>query len=163
MTTGIENWTLKDWLESAAYAVAVLAAVAGAIIFLANNRRAAIEATRKELARAWTNEGDVTSQETAFIDLQLENHDGDIIGTLHSPRREHPLEVHADIGWRSTELTISELRGRSLSYVATVQVQVAGNQNRLQWRVTSVGAPSYLPASTELWPNQLGPASAQGE
>ena len=86
MGFAIGNWTLKDWLEATTYIIAVVGAVAGSIVFLVNARKTSIETTRKDIVRAWTNEGDILSKETAFIDLKLENSDGDIIGTLESPR-----------------------------------------------------------------------------
>ncbi len=159
MTTGIENWTLKDWLESAAYAVAILGAVVSGIIFLANSRREAIESTSKEIIRSWTNEGDISSRESLFVDLQLENHDGDIIGTLQSSKTNHLLDVHANVGWRSTELTVIKISGRSVNRVATAYIKLTGNNNRLQWQISG-DAPDYLPRSTELWPNQVKPPSS---
>lgn len=159
MSIAMGNWTLKDWLEAAAYTVAIVGAIAGSIVFLANARKSSIETTRKDIVRTWTNEGDILSKETAFIDLKLENSDGDIIGTLESPRLDNPLDVSVDIGWGSSTLTVTELRGRSLIHVATVKIEVVGNHNRLKWRVTSPNVPSYLPRSSELWPNPV--ASAQ--
>jgi hypothetical protein len=155
MNIGIENWTLKDWLESVAYTAAVLGAVAGGIIFLSNSRKESIETARHDLARNWTNEGDILSKQTAFIDIDLQNNEGDIIGTLKSPHLGKPLDVHVDVGWASSNLVISELRGRSIIQIATVKIKVVGNHNRLDWRVSSSGAPDYLPRHSELWPNPL--------
>ncbi len=155
MTISIENWTLKDWIEAVAYTVAILGAIAGAIIFLANARNESIKTSRSDIVRNWTNEGDILSKETAFIDLDLENSDGDIIGTLKSPRLDQPLDVHVDVGWGSNKLVISQLRGRSVVQIATAKIQVTGNHNRLQWHISSSDAPEFLPRSTELWPNPL--------
>ena len=149
------DWQLKDWLEAGAYAVAILGAIAGAAVFLSSARSDAIEKNRAALARAWTNEGDVLSNETKFVDLILENEDGDIIGTLTSPRLDQPLDIHADVGWFSSTLTIKQLRGRSIATVATVQVKVVGNNNRLAWQATTLQLPEYLPRSTKLWPHPL--------
>lgn len=155
MSIGIGHWTLKDWLEAAAYAVAIIGALAGGILFLTNARKNSIDTTRKDIVRSWTNEGDILSKETHFIDLKLENSDGDIIGTLQSLRLDKPLDVNVDVGWRSSTLNVTELRGRSLVHVATVKIEVVGNHNRLKWLVTSSQVPSYLPRSSELWPNPI--------
>lgn len=149
------SWTLKGWLESASYAVVIIGAIAGAVIFIVNMRSKAIETARHDIAQRWTNEGDILSKETAFIDLNIENSDGDLVGILESPRLERPLETHVDVGWRSSTLVISELRGRHLVHIANVSIEVVGNHNRLRWQITSSNPPSYLPRSTTLWPNPV--------
>lgn len=150
------NWKLKDWLEAGAYAVAILGALAGALVFLGNARSNAIDKNRSTLVRAWTNEGDVLSKETKFIDLVLEDHDGDVIGTIASPRLEEPLDVHADVDWFSTKLTTTQLRGRTIAPVATVHVKFTGNDNRLSWQAIDFQVPEHLPRATTLWPHPLG-------
>ncbi len=149
----IADWKLKDWLEAGAYAVAILGAIAGAIVFLSSSRSNAIDANRAALARAWTNEGNVLFNETKFVDLILESHDGDLIGRLNSPRLDQPLDVSADVGWFSSTLTFTELRGRAIVPIATVNVKIVGNNNRLSWQATTFKLPDYLPRSTELWPH----------
>lgn len=148
----ISDWKLKDWLEAGAYAAAILAAIAGAIVFLGGLRSNAIQENRAALARAWTNEGDVTSSETRFVDLILESLDGEVIGVLNSHRLDQPLDVSADVGWFYTTLTLMELRGGAPVPVAKVKVKVGGNSNRLSWRAATTRFPDYLPSSTELWP-----------
>lgn len=152
MSSGIENWGLKDWLEASAYAVAIVGAIAGALIFTLNSRKASIENTRKEIARTWTNEGDISSNEAKFVTLTLQDHDGDLIGSLESPQLDHPLEVHAVVGWRSTDLVISDLREKGPVHVTTVKVRIMGNNNRLQWRLAESTHPEALPTATTLWP-----------
>lgn len=122
------------------------------VIFIADNRSDSIDNSRKEIVRGWTNEGDVTSPESTFIDLKLENNDGDIVGTLQSPQLDHPLDVQASIGWCSTLLVISEVRGRSIVEVGRAEVKITGNKNRMQWRLTGARTPDYLPRETTLWP-----------
>ena len=152
MPSDIATWNTKDWLEAGAWIVAILGGLAGAVIYLTKAHAASIEENRKILTREWTNEGDVTAKNTRYVSVRLENHDGDLIGTLESPSLQQPLEVHADVGWRSTTLRISQLRGNSVESVATVQVRITGNNNRLSWAVTSLSRPPYLPPRTVLWP-----------
>ncbi|GAB3091370.1 hypothetical protein [Lysobacter terrae] len=148
MTLGIDNG--KDLLEALTFLVAILGGLAGAVLFLVKHRKAAIAQARTELVRAWTNEGDVSSKDRAFIDLRLSNMDGDIIGTIQAS--EQQLEVHTNVGWRATTLTISEYRGRSgLFHIATARVRVTGNSNRLEWRLVGIKYPDFLPVSTTLW------------
>lgn len=149
------NWKLKDWLEAGSYVVVILGALAGAYIFLANLRAGAIEANRIAITRAWTNEGDVTSQETKFIDLVLENHDGDIIGTLTSPRINHPLDVHVNVGWFSSDLIIVQLHNRTVNTMAKVNLKVSGNNNRIEWDAPLDFLPEFLPRKTVLWPRPI--------
>lgn len=95
MANEISNWTIKDWLESIAYAVAIIGAFAGAIIYFINNYNESIRFTSKAIIDQWTNEGDISSSETNFIALELENHSGDIIGSLTSTTYDHPLDINA--------------------------------------------------------------------
>lgn len=149
----ISDWKLKDWLEAAAYTVAILGAIAGTVIFLLNSRSNAIEANRTVLTRAWTNEGDMLATDTKFVDLLLENHDGDITGTLRSPQLDQPLDVSVDVGWFYSTLSITQLHGRTIAPIATVKLKIAGNDNRLLWQSETLQLPDYLPKSTSLWPH----------
>lgn len=149
--------SLKDFLESMAYASAIVGAVASAVVYVARCRKRAIESTRKEIVRSWTNEGDVCSEETTFVQLNLENHDGDIIGQLVSPSLSRSLEVHCEVRWWSTKLDIFELRGRQLIPVTSVRVRFTGNNNRLRWRRSGTCVFEILPLSTTLWSSpQIG-------
>lgn len=150
--TDASRWTLRDWLQAGANLAIILWAIVGALLLLSNARASAVADNRQSIVRAWTNEGDMLSSETRFIELRLSDYDGDIIGTLTSPGLNQPLDVSAEIGWFSSTLKITELRGRSVSPVATVQVTVGGNNNRLQWQVESSDEPDYLPVTTTLWP-----------
>lgn len=147
---------IKDLLETLAYAVAIIGGIAGAFIYFQSIRKEAIETTRKEIVRAWTNEGDISSTETRFITLELENTDGNIIGSLSTNAQDNPLEVHADIGWFSTTLKISELRGRNVVPIATVKTTLEGNNNRLEWKLIGNDGLHLLPKQTVLWPSPVG-------
>lgn len=163
MGSGTEAWSWKDWLEAGSYTVVLLGAFAGAMLFLANHRREAIEGARKALVRSWTNEGDISSGEALFIDLRLEDHDGDIIGTLHSPQRDWPLDVHVDVGWHASVARILEVRSTYVAEVAQARVTVDGNQNRLKWEVTSRDSPDFIPRSTVLWPSRFERLGRDGD
>lgn len=89
---------IKHILETVTYVVAIMGGIGGAYVYFENVRKESIETTREEIVRAWTNEGDIQSTEKKFITLELENHDGDIIGSLLTNTQDNPLEVHADIG-----------------------------------------------------------------
>lgn len=149
-------WSIKDLLEALAYSVAIIGGIAGAFIYFQNVRKEAIETTRKEMVRAWTNEGDISSTDTRFITLELENSDGDIIGSLSTNAQDNLLEVHADIGWFSTTLNISELRGRNIVPIATVNIKLEGNNNRLEWKLIGSDGSILLPEQTVLWPRAIG-------
>ena len=119
-------------------------------------RNEAISNTRKEIARAWTNEGDISSKETRFITLELENKDGDLIGSLSTNANDRPLEVHADVGWFSTRIHISLLQGRNVISVATANVTLTGNNNRLEWKLSGDQGADVVPRETVLWPSNVG-------
>lgn len=146
------DMNVKDWLEASAYAVAIVSAISGAIGYGFSERAKRIANNRKTIARGWTNEGAIDGKETHYITLALKNHDGDIVGSLEGPSLERPLELHATVGWRSTELRISELRGRSLLPVGIVRVEIQGNENRLRWTLVSDEGRDVLPCNTTLWP-----------
>lgn len=65
------SWDLAQWLEALAYVVAIVGGIAGALVFITRARRDAIEALCRDLARAWTNEGDILSKESHLITLDL--------------------------------------------------------------------------------------------
>lgn len=148
----IATWGTKDWLEAATYAIGILVALLGAIFWLSKVRSESIATMRQHIQRTWTNEGDVTSQEFRFIDLSLAESDGDLVGTLSSSSLDRTLEVHIDIGWRSSLLKISELSGRHMISVAEARVSLTGNNNRLEWKIVSRKPPAFLPERATLWP-----------
>jgi len=150
------DWGVREWLEGLAYLVAILGGIAAAFLYFQGARKEAISVARKEIARAWTNEGDITSTETRFITLELEDKSGDLIGSLSTNAYDRPLEVHADVGWFSTRLDISELRGRNVVSIATAKVTLTGNNNRLEWRLTERQGTEVLPKKTVLWPSEVG-------
>lgn len=152
----MENWDLAKWLEVLAYLVAVFGGVFGAIRYLLRVRANTIESIRSTIARAWTNEGDIHSTDSVLVTLDLVNHDGDIIGSLSSSNYEKVLEAHAEIGWLRTTLHISELLGRSLVPMGTVHLRLAGNKNRLIWRLKGKSVGDAIPSKTVLWPSSVG-------
>ncbi len=151
MIVGIDN--TKDLLEATAYGSAILATIAGAVAYLVRSRKKAIEATRQLLVRSWTNEGDVNSEETVFVQLNLANREGDIVGQLESSRLVRPLDVSCKIGWWSSKLDLYKLRGRELIPVASIKVRITGNNNRLRWKPLRRKAVDFLPLATTLWPS----------
>jgi hypothetical protein len=157
MGSGGEAWSMKEWVEAASYTVVLLGAFAGAMLILSNHRREAIDQARNALVRTWTNEGDISSRETHFMDLRLTDADGDIIGTLSSPQLDWPLDVNVDVGWRSSIVHVREMRNAAVVEVAVAHVVIDGNQNRLKWEVTSADAPDFIPRSTVLWPSPVEP------
>jgi hypothetical protein len=151
------TWTLKDWLQAGANLVIIVGGITGGAWFVNNARTETIAANRQAIVRAWTNEGDILSTETRFVALNLQDYDGDIIGSLSGPGFDDTLDVQADIGWFSSTLTLTQLRGRSVVPVASVRVKLTGNDNRLSWQVMGGQAPAYLPSATTLWPNPAAP------
>lgn len=150
------EWNLKDWLEALAYLVGIVGSLSAAFIYFQGVREESISVTRKEIARAWSNEGDILSSETFFVTLELENSDGDLIGSLATSQDSQPLEVHADIGWFSTELHVSRLLNRSVKPVADIKLELTGNNNRLEWTLVGTEGSEILPKKTLLWPSPVG-------
>ena len=101
---------------------------------------------RKAFVRPWTNEGAVSSRDTRFIDLCLEDHDGDVICTLNRPQLYWPLDVHVEVGWHSSVAHVVEIRSTNVVEVAQARIEVVGNHNRLNWEVTSLASRITFPA-----------------
>ncbi|MDI5985352.1 hypothetical protein QLQ85_11165 [Halomonas sp. M4R5S39] len=150
------EWNLKDGLEALAYLVGIVGGLSAAFIYFQGVREESISVTRKEIARAWTNEGGMSSNETFFVTLELENSEGDLIGSLATSQDPHPLEVHADIGWFSTKVHVSRLLNRSVIPVAKVNLELTGNNNRLEWTLVGTEGSAILPKKTVLWPSPVG-------
>jgi len=147
------NWSLKDWLESLAYLVAILAPTIAGVAYLIGRRTRDIAALTTDLARPWTNEGDIVSDEPVFLHLYLDLTAGDLIGSLTSSTHDRSLEAHVTVRWRHAVLVITELAGRSLLPVAIVKLTLVGNRNRLDWKLKRVHQPYELPKRTLLWPD----------
>lgn len=149
-------WDLAQWLEALAYVVAIVGGAAGGLIFVLRARRESIDTLRKDLARAWTNEGNITSTEPIFMTVELALTDGDLIGTLSSSARNGLLEVNVDVLWGKAIVRVSELRGRHVVSVGTARVRLTGNRNRIQWKLVGKSGAGVLPLRTELWPSTVG-------
>jgi hypothetical protein len=147
----VADWSVKEWLEALAYLVGIVGGLSAAFIYFQRARKESMSIAHKEIARAWTNEGDIASGETIFVTLELENANGDVIGSLATSRHPRPLEVHADIGWFSTKILISELDNRTVTPVAEVKLELTGNNNRLKWTLIGDEARSILPKKTVLF------------
>jgi len=150
------NLTKKDWLETAAYLVAIVGGISAAVVYFQGVRKESISVTRKEIVRTWTNEGDISSKETRYITLELENKDGELIGSLSTNTRKKSLDVHAQVGWFSTELTFFDLQGRNVVSVASAKVSLEGNNNRMEWSLSENATGEDLPQQTVLWPHAAG-------
>lgn len=71
------------WLQVSAAAVGLIGGSAGIISSIYHAvivKRDRDDSLRKDISRAWTNEGDISSTETNFITVELELTDGDIVG-----------------------------------------------------------------------------------
>lgn len=153
------SWDLAQWLEALAYVVAIVGGIAGAVVFTASARRESMDVLRRGLARAWTNEGDITSNESVVVTLDLTLHDGDLLGSLSTSGEERLLEAHVDVFWGKARLQVSRLMGRSLEPVGTVRLRLLGNRNRLEWRLVGKSDRNVLPVRTVLWPSNVGLSS----
>ncbi len=152
----MENWNISQWIETFAYIVAIIGGIAGGIIYLHSTRSSSIESTSQAIVRTWTNEGDISSTESVFFTLELENMDGDLVGSIFTNTQANPLEAHATVGWFSTELQISELRGHNVVPVGIAKLKLIGNQNRLEWNLNGNKVCNLLPKKTLLWPTPVG-------
>ena len=82
--------------------------------------------------------------------LKLEIADGDLIGIISSSADDRLLEAHADVVWFKTKLHISELRGRTVSPIATAALKITGNTNKLKWLVKNGANQNIRPVLTIL-------------
>ncbi len=145
------EWTTSEWQAALTALLTIIGLSAGAVIYLNRLRVSAIERQRRLLIAEWTNEGAIDAAEEAYVLLQLEDHLGDIIGSLESPQNEETLDANVDVGWLHATMHLSLLRGRTVTPVATVRLRLAGNDNRLSWKLISNTGMFKLPRRTILW------------
>lgn len=141
-----------ELLQAGDSIIAIAGGILAVIFFVYRWRKNAIDSLRKDLGISWTNEGDLTSIETRFIDLSLKLEHGDLFGSLSSASTNDIFDVHVTPGWFSARASITHLRGRSSFPIAEVKLSLRGNRNRLHWTLESENNPSFLPTKTELWP-----------
>jgi hypothetical protein len=149
-------------LQMASYSVGIASAASVGAAWLYRTRKSSVEALRTELARAWTNEGDIACTDYCFITLDLTLKDGDLYGTLSAPSLPRLLEAHVEVKWGSAVLRISELLGRSLIPIAKVRLRLKGNRNRLHWKVIGKSSQPAIPDKSVLWPSVVGNAKNNG-
>ena len=147
--------TLLELLQAGDSSIAIAGGFVGVIYFAWRWRKNSIVSLRKDLGLAWTNEGDINSFETNFIDLSLKLEHGDLYGSLSSPKSDDIFDVHVTPGWFSAHASITLLRGRSSLPVADVKLTLKGNRNRLHWVLCTKDAPPFLPRESELWPSPI--------
>lgn len=147
--------SLSERIQVSAAGLGIVGALLSGFIFMIHSRQNAIDEMRNNLALTWTNEGDISSGETDFIDLSLVLEHGDLFGTLSSPQTDDVFEVHVEPGWFSASATVSHLQGRNLVPIASVKLKLTGNKNRLEWMVESSSPPQFIPRQTLLWPSSF--------
>jgi hypothetical protein len=147
----MNSWGLMQWLEGFAYFVAITGAISGGILFIIRSRRKSIEQLRQDLAKAWTNEGDISSEETHYITLRLKISDGELIGEIYTNKHDRLLDAHVNVAWGKAKLHVTVMCHRSV-YVGDIMLNLAGNHNRLKWRLIGKKGLDWLPKNTTLWP-----------
>lgn len=143
----------SNFLETVYYFVAILVPSIGGVYWLYQARLKAIQKLTADLARAWTNEGDVSGTELLFVTLHLKFEDGDLYGSLESNAYNRDLEAHVDAGWGTAKLHVSELMGKALLPVGKVILKLNGKRNRIAWKLVGMEGSDRLPISTTLWPD----------
>lgn len=152
----MSEWVLKDWLEALAYVVAIVGGLSAAAIYVVGLRSEALASARQGMVRSWTNEGDITSRETRFVTMNIQEQDGDLIGSLSTNAADGLLDISIRPGWFSSRIEVFHLQGRNLVQVATVKVKLTGNNNRLSWSLVGEKGADLLPTETTLWPSPVG-------
>jgi len=147
--------TLLELLQAGDSSIAIVGGLVGVIFFAWRWRISSIDSLRKDLGLVWTNEGDIHSPETNFIDLSLKLDHGALFGSLSSPQTDDIFDVHVTPGWFSANASITLLRGRSSLPIANVTLTLKGNRNRLRWVLNTKDAPPFLPRESELWPSPI--------
>lgn len=153
--TGVSNMEIPNWLSVSGALIGLCGGAAGLVSGTVRARSYWMDkkaALRKDIAQSWTNQGDITSEETLLIDLDLKMHRGEIYGQLWTnAHSERLLEAHLDVHLSSATLRVSELLGSYLRPVAVVRLRLAGNRNRLKWKVIKGNSENWLPKKTLLW------------
>lgn len=149
------SMTLLELLQAGDSSIAIVGGVLAVIFFVYRWRKNAIDSLRKDLGIVWTNEGDIHSTDTRFVDLSLKLEHGDLFGSLSSSRTNDIFDVHVTPGWFSAHASITHFRGRSSFPIAEVKLSLKENRNRLHWVLKAENGPSFLPTKTELWPSPI--------
>ena len=100
---------LMLWLEGLAYLTAIVGGCAAALHFIIKHRSESIASLKSALVRTWTNEGDITSDEEQFVTLEVEDHDGDLIGSVSFTSEPGTFDAHIEVGWGKALLQIKGL------------------------------------------------------
>jgi hypothetical protein len=114
-------------------------------------QRSRRESLKNDLVGSWTNEGDIHSTETNFVDLELTLDDGVLSGTLTASGYESTLDAHVEVGWRSARLRLSHFKGKTAFPFAEVELQLRRNPRNIHWKVLSGDGGVWLPHKTVLW------------
>lgn len=147
--------TLLELLQASDSFITIVGGLVGVTFFVWRWRRNSADSLRKDLGLVWTNEGDIHSPETNFINLSLKLEHGDLYGFLSSPQTDDIFDVHVTPGWFSARASITLLRDRSSLPIAEVKLTLKGNRNRLRWVLKTKDAPPFLPRESELWPSPI--------
>lgn len=147
--------TPQELLQISDSSIAITAGLLSLIYFVWSWRKNSIELLRKDLSLVWTNEGDIQSSESSYIDLALKLEYGNLFGSLSSPQTDEIFDVHVTPGWFSANASITLMCGRASIPIANVKLKLRGNRNRLRWILCTKDAPSFLPRESELWPSPI--------
>jgi hypothetical protein len=147
--------TLLELLQAGDSSIAIAGGLVGVLYFVWRWRKNSIDSLRKDLGLVWTNEGNIHSSETNFIDLSLKLEHGDLYGSLSSPQSNDIFDVLVTPRWFSAHASITLLRGRSSLPIADVKLTLQGNRNRLRWVLRTKDAPPFLPRESELFPSPI--------
>jgi hypothetical protein len=147
--------SLKDWLEISALTSATLTAIAGGVLFVTRARRENIAALHRDLIRKWTNEGCVDCDEQCWVEMELNESEGFIIGLVTTSRHEKPLSANAKLHWGHAILSITEWRRNYAHPIGEVRVTFGETRHRLMWKLVGDKGCEDLPHKTELWPSNV--------
>ena len=152
----MDTKTLLPNLQLASYAIGIMAALLAGLRYLWRKRLESIESLRKDLIHAWTSVGAIDDPETRVVHLEIDSHEGDLIGFITGPFWEERYGlsrygVNVDVGWGYAVIHLSSVYGRCLDRHGKIVVRMKGNRNRLQcWAIGSDNS-HLFPKRMLLW------------
>ena len=141
---------MKENLEILTFVMALIVPIVGGLWFIWTRRQSSIQENYQILAKHWSNEGSINSEEPVYVHLKLTLNHGELYGLISSNASGENHDVNVTPGWFSSKLVIRGSYGEGIAVI-----KITGNRNRLQWLSKDVPPGYQLPKCTELWP--LGP------
>lgn len=143
---------LREALELGTYILATCGAICSSGLFLRRSYHKAVSEQYDLIARTWSNQNLVFGEDPSrSVTVRLKHHEKDVIGELNSNALGSVVELLVIPGWPWCKVEIFRINRASVTHIGFAKIRIAGNKNRLQWRVIK-STLSGIPSTALLWP-----------